>query len=209
MSSSIRFLPRPPAIPLPLLEPVPVLGGSGGFASSSLLLSAIDRLGGGSSRYCGIEEAVLDLERRAGFLLGIGGGAGLRRTWGTVRIVAGGLLDRMGRERVEAVEPLRRRSSSASRLPSKFAVWAAWVGKAGTMSFLADGFCELLWCALDAEIDELGWLKSTVRARCEPRAGGGSGRPPIRFTSTQSGSGLGVKGLLGRFGLGMWPSEGG
>lgn len=55
-------------------------------------------------------------------------------------------------------------------------------------------------------------LKSTVRARCEPRAGGGSGRPAfarICGTLTQSGSGLGVKGLLGRLGLGMWPSEGG
>jgi hypothetical protein len=150
MSSSIKFLALPPAMPLPLLEPVPVLGGSGGFASSSLLLSAIDRLGRGSSRYCGIVEAVLDLERRAGFLVGIGGGAGLRRTWGPVRIV-GGLLGRVGRERVEAVEALRRRSSSASRLPSKFAVWAAWVGKAGTMSFLADGFCGPLWCVPDAE----------------------------------------------------------
>lgn len=60
-------------------------------------------------------------------------------------------------------------------------------------------------------LKELGALKSTVRARCEPRAGGGSGLlfPPVRLTSTQSGSGLGVKGLLGRLGLGKWPSEGG
>lgn len=54
-------------------------------------------------------------------------------------------------------------------------------------------------------------LESVMRARCEPRAGGGSGLPPLRLsflTSTQSGSGLGVKGLLGRLGLGICPSEG-
>jgi hypothetical protein len=112
----------------------------------------------------------------------------------------------MGRERVDALEALRLRSSSASRLPSKFAVWVACVGNAGTMSFLAMVFCEPPGCEFVAE---LGLLKSTVRALWEPRVGGGSGLPAIRFTSTQSGSGLGVKGLLGRFGLGMWPSEGG
>jgi hypothetical protein len=54
-------------------------------------------------------------------------------------------------------------------------------------------------------------LKSMVRALCEPRAGGGSGllrMLPMRWTSTQSGSGLGVKGLLGRCAFGMWPSDG-
>lgn len=39
--------------------------------------------------------------------------------------------------------------------------------------------------------------------------GGGSGLLPSLLISTQSGSGLGVKGLLGRFGLGMWSFEGG
>ena len=46
-------------------------------------------------------------------------------------------------------------------------------------------------------------LKSTVAARAVPRVGGGSGLP-MRLISTQSGSGDGVKGLLGRFGLGKW-----
>jgi len=51
---------------------------------------AIERLaGGGSSRYCcggGMGDVPRDglFERREGFLLGIGGGAGLRRTWGWV-----------------------------------------------------------------------------------------------------------------------------
>lgn len=54
-----------------------------------------------------------------------------------------------------------------------------------------------------------GLLKSIVRARWEPRVGGGSGRPPSLLISTQSDSGLGVKGLLGRLGLGMWFAEGG
>lgn len=57
---------------------------------------------------------------------------------------------------------------------------------------------------LDAEgLAWFGLLKSTVRARWEPRAGGGSGLLPSLLISTQSGSGLGVKGLLGRFGFGM------
>lgn len=82
-------------------------------------------------------------------------------------------------------------------------VWRAWETR-GTMSFLALGFCGAVCCKLVVELLVVEMpLKSTVRARCEPRAGGGSGRPPMRCTSTQSGSGLGVKGLLGRFGLGM------
>jgi len=55
-------------------------------------------------------------------------------------------------------------------------------------------------------------LKSTVCALDVPRAGGGSGLPvgvPILLISTQSGSGLGVKGLLGLFGFGKWSFEGG
>jgi hypothetical protein len=56
----------------------------------------------------------------------------------------------------------------------------------------------------------LGLLKSIVRALAVPLAGGGSGlEPGIRLTSTQSGSGLGVKGLLGRLGLGKWSGAGG
>lgn len=48
-------------------------------------------------------------------------------------------------------------------------------------------------------------LKSTVRALAVPLVGGGSGFPaPVLFTSTQSGSGEGVNGLLGRLGLGKW-----
>lgn len=52
-------------------------------------------------------------------------------------------------------------------------------------------------------------LKSTVRALAVPRAGGGSGLLPMRLTSTQSGSGEGVNGLLGRLGFGKWSLAGG
>ena len=51
---------------------------------------------------------------------------------------------------------------------------------------------------------------STVRAFCEPRAGGGSGLRLGRcLMSTHSGSGLGVKGLLARFGFGTKSLDGG
>lgn len=223
-SSSIKFLP-----PLLVLPPVPVRGGNGGLLSPSSsklagpllptgFLSAIDRLAGGglgSSLYCACDGVVCELffDSSEGFLVGIGGGAGLRRTCGPVRWDGGGggwyeelVTGRVGRERVDAAEGVRRRSLSASRLPSNWAVCVACVGNAGTMSFLALGFGGVFCCRLvGVEVP----LKSTVRALCEPRAGGGSGRPPMRCTSTQSGSGLGVKGLLGRFWLGMWPSEGG
>jgi hypothetical protein len=70
-------------------------------------------------------------------------------------------MGRVGRERVEADEALRCRSSRASRLPSKLEGWEACVGKAGTMSFLVGGCCEALCCELDVR----GLAKSTVRAR--------------------------------------------
>lgn len=70
-------------------------------------------------------------ESSEGFLLGIGGGAGLRKTCGCGLLssgiaglpgveAAGGRLrfGRMGRERVEALEALRRRSLMGSRAPS-------------------------------------------------------------------------------------------
>lgn len=131
-SSSIKFLP--PAL---LLPPVPVLGGNGGLSSppsndsaGPLLptgfLSAMDRLAGGglgSSLYSGV-TCELFFDSSEGFLVGIGGGAGLRRTCGPV-LCAGGcggwdekFAGRVGSERVDAAEGLRRRSSSASRLPS-------------------------------------------------------------------------------------------
>lgn len=68
---------------------------------------------------------------------------------------------------------------------------------------------ERLVVELDAELGLFEGLKSTVRARCEPRAGGGSGLLPSLLISTQSGSGLGVKGLLGRLGFGKWSFDGG
>jgi hypothetical protein len=81
------------------------------------------------------------------------------------------------------------------------------------MSFLVGLCCVVAppCCVLDVEgvldVAVLGAsLKSIVRALCEPRAGGGSGLVRLllmRWTSTHSGSGLGVKGLLGRCGLGM------
>jgi len=119
----------------------------------------------------------------------------------------------VGSERVDALDALRLRSSRASRLPSKFGVCVACVGKAGTMSFLAGPPCCRFVVELFVELGmSLLLLKSMVRALCEPRAGGGSGLLrllPMRCTSTQSGSGLGVKGLLGRCGFGMCPSDGG
>jgi hypothetical protein len=158
------------------------------------------------------------LERREGFLLGMGGGAGLRRTRGPLFWVVdekvAGWAGRLGRERVDALDAVRLRSSSASRPPSKFELWVACVGNAGTMSFRAGGSCDDTGPSSrerDVEGVMLVSLKSTVRALCVPLAGGGSGLPLLLtfFTSTQSGSGLGVKGLRGRFALGNWWSDGG
>lgn len=75
---------------------------------------------------------MLVFESSEAFLFGIGGGAGLRRTWGCGLLFigiagaplredgAGGRLrfGRIGRERVEALEALRRRSLTGSRAPS-------------------------------------------------------------------------------------------
>lgn len=65
-------------------------------------------------------------ESSEAFLLGIGGGAGLRSTCGEGLLFmgiegAGARLrfGRMGRERVEALEALRRRSLMGSRAPSR------------------------------------------------------------------------------------------
>jgi hypothetical protein len=101
-------------------------------------------------------------------LVGMGGGAGLRRTcgppaplccWAEVKWPG-----RVGRERVDALDADRLRSFSASRLPSKPGGCVACVGKAGTMSFLAGAFG--LWCKFAAELfDVLGLAKSTVLAR--------------------------------------------
>jgi hypothetical protein len=146
---------------LPFLLPPshPARGGNGGLAidssssSSKLLplllllvatgfLSAIERRGKGSSRYCCM-LCELFLESSAGFLVGMGGGAGLRRTWGPpVPLCCWGEVKwpgRVGRERVDALDADRLRSFSASRLPSKPGGCVACVGKAGTMSFLAGG----------------------------------------------------------------------
>jgi hypothetical protein len=161
-SSSIKFLPPALAPPLlPVLKPVPVLGGSGGLSSPSIrlptgFLSAIERLGGGgcgcafcisgdgSSRYCacGGGVDVLGFDSNEGFLVGMGGGAALRRTCGPFLgagcgvVLLGGGSGRVGRERVDALDGARPRSFNASRLPSKFEVWVVCVGKGGTMSFL-------------------------------------------------------------------------
>jgi hypothetical protein len=142
-SSSNKLLP--PFLPLPL-KPVPVRGGSAGglsspsirfgtgFLAPTLPAVAILLLGSGSSRYpCGGGVALepLALLNNEGFLLGIGGGAGLRRTcgWGLLftgtagpgsEDVTGGRLrfGRMGSERVDAFDALRRRSVIGSRAPS-------------------------------------------------------------------------------------------
>jgi hypothetical protein len=73
----------------------------------------------------------------------------------------------------------------------------AWPGYNGAIILRAAGFC------VGGKLVE-GLSKSTVRALCEPRAGGGSGLRLLGMclTSIQSGSGLGVNGLLGRFGFG-------
>ena len=80
---------------------------------------------------------------------------------------------------------------------------------AGTIILRAIGFAGLLRLVVELDAEEVGLLKSTVRARWEPRVGGGSGLPPSLLISIQSGSGLGVNGLLGRLGFGIWSLEGG
>lgn len=87
------------------------------------------------------------------------------------------------------------------------------------MSFLAIGFWGVVrwgcWRFVVELVAELGWLvplKLEGFVRWDPLAGGGSGFPLLMLsllTSTQSGSGLGVKGLLGRAGFGINPSAGG
>lgn len=80
-----------------------------------------------------MRDGELALPRSDGFLLGIGGGAALRRTCGLLFIgitgpdrdddddVTGGKLrfGRIGRDRVDALEALRRRSLIGSRAPSR------------------------------------------------------------------------------------------
>jgi hypothetical protein len=103
---------------------------------------------------------------------------------------------------VEALEPLLLRSFSGSpRILSELRIWDAWPGCSGAIILRGIGF----WCPPCGRfVDELCPSKSSVRARCEPRTGGGSSLRVLGMclTSTHSGSGLGVKGLLGRFGLG-------
>lgn len=86
--------------------------------------------------------------------------------------------------------------------PSEPSICDAWLGYSGAIILRAIGPCVR---------DGFGSLKSTVRDLCKPRVGGGSGlRLLCRcLTSTHSGSGLGVKGLLGRLGLGKWSLDGG
>lgn len=142
-SSSNRF----PLFPLPVLNPVPVRGGSaGGLSSPSIRLGtgflapmfgggAILLLGAGSgsSRYLcggGVAPELLPLLKSEGLGL-TGGGPGLRRTWGAGLLfigsggpgsedVTGGRLrfGRMGRERVDAFDALRRKSLTGSWAPS-------------------------------------------------------------------------------------------
>lgn len=95
--------------------------------------------GGGGvpvERGSGVVLGEIALERREGFLLGIGGGAGLRRTcccccccWGGgvglegKDVIWSGKGLRLGRERVDAVDEGRLRSLRASRDPSKEGFW--------------------------------------------------------------------------------------
>lgn len=113
----------------------------------------------------------------------------------------------MGKECVEAPEPDRRRSFNPSRESSEPRICCAWPGYSGAIILRAAGFC-----VAPEFVEDVGLLKSTVRALCEPRAGGGSGLLRLFcncLMSTQSGSGLGVKGLLGLFGLGKRSLDGG
>ena len=185
--------------------------------------------GSGSSRYrCGGGEGVEDgfgaLARREGFLFGIGGGAGLRAIWLCREdwAAAKGWRDgREGSECVDAFDGVREMFEvRGSLVPSTFGIVELEVEPGvvapelywGTMSFLAIGFEVLfkLVVELDGGFGPLP-LKSTVCALAVPLAGGGSGLSlfPILLTSTQSGSGLGVNGLLGRFGFGKWSLLGG
>lgn len=115
---------------------------------------------------------------------------------------------KLGRERIDALDAALagRALEARSLVPSRFDTGAEG-SYGGTMSLRAT---VLLPCALAAAVvDVLVPLKSIVRDLPVPRAGGGSGLLPMRLTSTQSGSGEGVNGLLGRLGLGKWSLAGG
>lgn len=141
---------------------------------------------------------------REGFLVGIGGGASLRVIGDWVE----GRLGRIGRECVDALDVVRvREGFGDSRVPSReVRLEEGCCMYGGTISFLAielgAGAC-LRLDIVGGEDIEFGVvpLKSTVWEREVPLGGGSSGLG-IRLTSTQSGSGLGVNGLLGRLGLG-------
>lgn len=131
------------------------------------------------------------------------GGGRTARRWG-----------RLGRECVDVFDGVRFRSYA----PSKFGMGVdeGLLGmKGGAMSLRAAGLgAGFVWGMLVdelvLEVAALVPLKSTVWALAVPLAGGGSGGlPPILLTSTQSGSGDGVNGLLGLFGFGKWSFEGG
>lgn len=142
------------------------------------------------------------------------GGAGLRDICCWVRVevevrLVGGIwrMGRLGKECVDVLEDVRVRFGE-SLLPSTPRGAAGLYG--GTISFLAIGLpCFRLAAELAIELGVLVPLKSTVCALEVPLAGGGSGLLPTLFTSTQSGSGDGVNGLLGRLWFGRWSFEGG
>lgn len=72
-------------------------------------------------------------------------------------------------------------------------------------------FCCKLVVELDIDAGKLVIVLASTLRPLEPRAGGGSGLPLLGkfLTCTQSGSGLGVKGLLGFLGFGKWSLDGG
>lgn len=166
-----------------------------------------------------MDDGDIELESSNGFLFGTGG-AGFRdislarpeEGWREACWVDG-RWGRIGSERVEAFEVERARFGFESRLPSRLEIGSGFeTMKGGAISFLAIGFvlpCLRLAVEFDIEFGVLAPLKSTVCALAVPLAGGGSGLLPMRLTSTQSGSGLGVKGLLGLLGFGKWSFDGG
>jgi len=127
----------------------------------------------------------------------------------------------MERERADAFEAARETLRVAGRggacdVPSRFGTGEpepepdAGGFHGGAASFLAIGlgFAPFPFAVCNPGADvgvPLGLLKSIVRALAAPLTGGGTGLESKldRLTSTQSGSGLGVNGLLGFFGFGM------
>lgn len=170
------------------------------------------------------------MDKSEGFFVGMGGAtfrAGMAKEfWLEVECCDMG-RGCIGSERVEAFEAAREGLrvagiGEACEVPSRFGTGEpepdgegeGFQGGAASLRAIGFALVPLLLAFCDPGVDvgvPLGLLKSMVLALAVPLAGGGTGLESRLdlLTSTQSGSGLGVNGLLGLFGFGKWSCEGG